>query len=180
MGLHLIPVYNLQAVFNSWHLYVAGIEAVLRNSGDDTNIEKIYNEIMAGNLLLWVGFVDDKYAGFLTTSFAEVPMSGRSLWILHTFKVKKVHTNFLLEGLKIVEQFAKEKGCKSVKFYALRKPWLDKFSYLGYNEGYVEMIKNLYEGKNGNIQGLEQNQQKNLCGTDSSKTGTPDSGTPSS
>lgn len=143
----LIPVYNLQAVLNTWNLYVQGIEAVLRNSGDDTNLEKIYNEIMAGNLLLWVAFVNGKYAGFLTTCFADVPMSGKSLWIVHTFKCKKVPTDFLIAGLEIIEEFAREKNCKSLKFYAIRKPWLEKFSYLGYLEGYVEMIKNLNGGE---------------------------------
>lgn len=145
MGLKLIPVYNLQAVLNTWYLYVDGIEAVLRNSGDDTNIEKIYNEIMAGNLLLWVGLLDGVYAGFLTTCFQEIPMSGRSLWIVHTFKCKKVPTDFLLEGLEIVEKFAREKNCKRLKFYAIRKPWIDKLERLGFKEGYTEFIREVAE-----------------------------------
>lgn len=141
MELKLIPLYNLQAVFNTWHFYVQGIEAVLRNSGDDTNLEKIYNEIMAGNLLLWVGMVDGKYAGFVTTCFQDLPMGSRSLWVVHTYKVIKVPTEFLLDGLTIIEKFAKEKGCKSVKFYAKPKRWQDKLMALGYAPGYTEFIK---------------------------------------
>lgn len=140
-GLKLIPVYNLQAVFNTWHLYVPGIEAVLRNSGDDTNIEKIYNEIMAGNLLLWVGFIDEKYAGFLTTCFQEIPLAGRALWVVHAYKTPHTVSVWLLEGLRTVEKFAKEKGCKSVKFYALRKPWQEKLIARGYQPGYTEFVK---------------------------------------
>ena len=140
-GLKLIPVYNLQAVLNTWHLYVPGIEAILRNSGDDTNIEKIYNEIMAGNLLLWVGFVDDKYVGFLTTCFQDIPMAGRALWIVHTFKRPKTETAWLLEGFKVIENFAKEKGCKTIKFYALARKWQDRFLALGFKIGYTEFIK---------------------------------------
>jgi hypothetical protein len=143
MGLRIIPVYNLRAVLNTWHLYVEGIDAVLRNSGDDTNLEKIYNEIMAGNLLLWVAFIDDRYSGFLTTSFADIPMSGKTLWVVHAFKCKKVPTEFLLEALGMIEQFAKEKDCNSLKFYAIRKPWIDKLEKMGFREGYTEFIREI-------------------------------------
>lgn len=137
----LIPLYDLQAVFNTWKFYVEGIEAVLDNSGTDTSLEKVFNEIMAGRLLLWVGFIDGEYSGFVTTQISDVPTCGRFLWIVHTYKKIKVPSSFLLEGLKRIEEFAREQKCKTIRFYAKEKPWQQKLVALGYTPGYIEYIK---------------------------------------
>ncbi len=137
----LIPLYDFQAVFNTWKFYVDGIEAVLSNSGADTNLEKVFNEIMAGRLLLWVGFVNDEYSGFVTTQIQDIPTCGRFLWIVHCYKKPKVPTSFLLKGLQRIEEFAREQKCKSIRFYAKEKPWQQKLIALGYVPGYIEYIK---------------------------------------
>jgi hypothetical protein len=141
--LKLIPLYNLRGVLNLWKYLEDGIEAILNNAGDYTSLEKIFNDIMAGQLLLWVGFVDGNYAGFATTKIVDVPPSKRHLWIVHAFKKKKVSSEWFLEAHGILEVFSKKQGCQSIRFYGLRKPWQDKFFALGYREGYVEFVKDI-------------------------------------
>lgn len=147
----LVPLYDLQAVLNTWKYYVPGVEAILNNSGNDTNLEKIYNDVMSGKLLLWVGFVNGAYAGFVTTSFHIVPMKGKFLWIVHTYKKIKVSSTFLLRGLLYLEGFAKDAGCRGIKFYAKEKPWQEKLVRIGYEPGYVEYIKNIGEDRDEDL-----------------------------
>ena len=137
----LIPLYDPEAIFRTWRFIRNGIEAVLENSGDDTSIEKIFNELMAGKLLLWIGFVNNEYVGFVTTQITDVPTCGKFLWIVHAYKKTKVPSMWLLEGLKKLEAFAKERQCKSIRFYAKEKPWQEKLIALGYKPGYIEYVK---------------------------------------
>jgi len=137
----LIPVYDLQALFNSWKFYVPGLERVLGNSGDDTSLEKVYNDLMSGRLLLWVGFVNDDYAGFVTTQILDVPGAAKTLWIHHLYKRPKVESTWLFFGLEILNSFAKKYGCTRIKFYGLERPWQAKFEAAGFTRGYVEFVK---------------------------------------
>ena len=145
----LIPLYDLNAVLKTWHLYQDGLEMILNNSGEDTNLTKVFNDIMSGKLLLWIGFVDGVYAGFLTTSFQQIFEGPKYGWVVHTYKRISVPTDFLLEGLNQIEVFFKDQQCDYIKFYALKKPWQDKLVLLGYKPMYIEYLKSLKEEKKG-------------------------------
>lgn len=147
----LIPVYDPQAVLKCWKHIADGLEIVLDHSGNDTSMEKVFNDLMSGRLLLWVGFVDNVYSGFVTTSFHSPSINKKFLWIVHCYKKAKVPSEFLLEGLTYLEDFARESSCSAIKFYALEKPWQNKLKALGYEPGYVEYVKPVGE-KNEDLQ----------------------------
>lgn len=147
-SLLLIPVYDLQALFNSWKFYLHGIEAILRNSGDDTSVEKIYNDLMAGRLLLWVAFVNGEYIGFVTTQVLDIPGTEKTLWIVHAYKRLKVNSEWLLESFKELENFARKFQCTRIKFYGMEKPWQEKMINLGFTKGYVEFVKEVSKDEN--------------------------------
>lgn len=142
-SLKLIPVYDPNALLRSFNHFVDGIEAVLNNSGADTSFEKIFNELMSGKLLLWASFVDGRYMGFVTTQVTDIPTCGKFLWIVHAYKNPKYHTSWLFEALKVLEKFARERGCSSIRFYAKEKKWQERLVPLGYQPGYIEYVKEL-------------------------------------
>jgi hypothetical protein len=146
----LVPLYDLQAVLNTWKYYQDGLEAVMDNSGSDASLEKAYNDIMSGKILLWVGFLNGEYGGFVTTSCQTVPgKTYKRLWIHHCYKKAKIPSVWLLAGLRQIEDFARDMGCKEVVFYAKQKPWQEKLVRLGYEPGYIEYIKAIGENDEG-------------------------------
>ncbi len=140
---NLLCVWDSQAILKSWAVITPGLEVMLENAGSDTSLDKIFNDLMSGQLLLWVGMLDGVYVGFVTTKIVDLPPRKKHLWIVHAFKTIKTPTMWLLKTYEILEGFAVAQKCSSIRFYGLRKKWMEKFEALGYSEGYVEMKKNL-------------------------------------
>jgi len=140
---NLLCVYMPDAIIRSWPVITEGLEVMLENSGSDTSMDKIFNELMAGQLLLWVGMLDGEYVGFVTTKTIPVPPNKKHLWIVHAYKTVKTPTVWLMRTYQMLEDFAVKQHCSSVRFYGLRKKWQDKFLALGYSEGYIEFVKEL-------------------------------------
>jgi len=145
---NLLCVYDAAAIMRAWPVISGGLEIMLENSGSDTSLDKIYNDIMAGRLLLWVGMLDGEYAGFVTTQIVDLPPTKKHLWIVHAYKMVATPTMWLLQAYQRLEEFAKVRGCDSIRFYGLAKPWQNKFLALGFHLGYQEFVKEL---KNENL-----------------------------
>lgn len=148
MGKALLrSLYDTDAVLLSWPTLVPGLEKILDSSGEDTNLTKILNDLLSGKLLLWMGFIDEEPIGFVTTSFQQIPMGPKYLWIVHAFKKVRVPSQYLLDCFGSLEEFAKEQKCKFIKFYGLRRSWQEKMLAAGFEEGYVEYILDLEKNK---------------------------------
>lgn len=137
----LLCVYDAVALVNTWPVISGGIEVMLENAGSDTSKDKIFNDLMAGRLLLWLALLDGVYVGFVTTQVVDLPPGKKALWIVHAFKTIKTPTVWLLQAYKTLEEFAASRSCNSIRFYGLRKKWQEKFLAMGYSEGYVEYVK---------------------------------------
>ncbi len=140
---NLLCVYDAQAILKSWAVITQGLEIMLENAGNDTSLDKIFNDLMAGRLLLWIGMLDGVYVGFVTTQIVDLPPRKKNLWIVHAYKTIRTPTEWLMKTYKTLEEFAVTQKCSSIRFYGLRKKWMEKFEALGYSEGYIEMTKNL-------------------------------------
>jgi hypothetical protein len=140
---NLLCVYDAQAIMKAWPVITQGLEIMLENAGSDTSMDKIFNDLMAGRLLLWIGMLDGEYMGFVTTQIMDVPPDKRHLWIVHAYKTIKTPTVWLMRAYERLEDFGRKQKCNSVRFYGLRKKWMDKFILMGYREGYVELVRDL-------------------------------------
>lgn len=141
--LTLLCVHNGDAIMKAWPTIQDGLEIMLEHAGSDVSLDKIFNDLMSGRLLLWVGMVGGVYSGFVTTQVVEMPPNKRHLWIVHAYKTVKTPTVWLLEAYQEIEKFAISRKCDSIRFYGLRKKWQDKFFTLGFHEGYQEFVKDL-------------------------------------
>ena len=140
---NLLCVYEANAIITTWKVISQGIEVMLENAGTDTSMDKIFNDLMAGRLLLWIALLDGEYMGFVTTQIVELPPTKKALWIVHAYKTVKTPTVWLMRAYQKLEEFAASRKCNSIRFYGLRKKWQEKFLALGYKEGYVEFVKEL-------------------------------------
>jgi len=137
----LIPIYNPSAIIKNFKHFSEGFEKVMEFAEDDTNLPKIFNELLAGELLLWVGFYNDEYRGFITTKIVETPFGNRALWLMQCYVKIGTKPDWIFEGISIIRDFAKKQNCTKIKFYTIRdKAWEKRLNEHNFKRGYQEFI----------------------------------------
>ncbi len=147
MEFNLIPVYDTQAVLKNWQYINEGLERVLSHTENDTSLTKILNKLLSGQMLLWLAFVDDIYSGFFTTEIVDYPNNTgttRSLWVCQLFAKSFLDKSIWDNGIKILEDYAKNMNCNNIRFWTKRDAgWEKKLNGSGFRRGYTEFIKDL-------------------------------------
>lgn len=152
MKFSLIPLYEPTAIIKNWRFFIEGIEKIMLHGDDDVSEATILNRLLAGQLLLWICFLDGKYCGFVTTKIDEVPLGKKYLWIVHLYLTPHTPKDVFLNGMEQIEEFAKKYNCDKLKFYTSRdKPFAKRLSELGWHTSYTEFVKEIKgEVKNEN------------------------------
>jgi len=139
----LYPIYNPRGVINSFPLISKGLTRILDFTYKDTSMTKVLNDILSGDLLLWIIYVNHEYVGFLTTKIEDIPDGGRNLWIVHLY-ANNIDKTIILEGYKRLEQFAKEHKCNTMRFLTMRDEAFERrLADIGFKKGYTEFIKDI-------------------------------------
>lgn len=147
MSLKLIPLYDPEAIINSWFYLSKGLDEVLQYTNGDASVEKTFNDLMAGRLLAWVGWEDGEFVGMVTTRIDDIPTCYRALSIIHLY-VKPGHLaeNFL-EGMKELENFARKNNCSRFRMWTLRdRGFARVLKPHGWDIGYYEFVKEVDDG----------------------------------
>lgn len=142
-ALMLYPVYNPRGVINAFPLISKGLEKILSFTYKDTSMTKILNDILSGELLLWVIYYNHEYRGFMTTKIEDIPDSGKNLWIVHLF-AKNLDKSVIIDGAKQIERYAKEWKCQTIRFLTMRDEAFERrLEGIGFKKGYTEFIKDV-------------------------------------
>lgn len=143
-NLTLIPLYDTKAIVKVWKIISEGVREVIAHSLDDISLERVYNEVLSGELLLWTALIDDDQVGFVITKVRDIPF-GKRLFVIHNIYLRKpLPGAMFMRGLSILEEYAKSQGCDSLRFYSLRgRALLRKLRRHGWREGYQELVKTL-------------------------------------
>ena len=138
----LIPLYNTESVLKNWKHLSEGMEIVLSHSNGDSDIDEVLNDILSGKLLMWIGFDNNEYCGFVTTIWEIKPTVGKFLLIAHAYGRNGLDPSVLMQGLDRLVKYAQEFKAKRVKFYTLRdKAWERKLRKYKFKPSYVEFIR---------------------------------------
>ncbi len=144
----LYPIYNPRGVINVFPLISKGLKRILDFTYKDTSMTKVLNDILSGELLLWVIYCDHEYKGFMTTKIENIPEGGKNLWIVHLY-ARDLNKDIILDGYKRIEKFAKEQNCDTIRFLTMREePFERRLSDIGFRKGYTEFIKDINNGQN--------------------------------
>jgi hypothetical protein len=144
MSLKLIPLYDAQAILNSWFYLEKGLEEVLKYTNGDSSIERVFNELLAGRLLAWVGFLDGNFIGIMTTRVDDIPTCYKVLSIIHLYVKDIKMSDVFFEGMKELVEFAKSQGCSKFRMWTIRDKAFEKvLKPFGWNPGYVEFLKDI-------------------------------------
>lgn len=142
-NLNLYPIYNPKAVINCFSFIAKGLERILSFTYKDTSMTKILNDILSGDLLLWLIYEGREYKGFLTTKIDDIPDEGKNLWIVHLF-CKDLNKDIIIEGAERLESFAKKYNCQTMRFLSMRDEAFERrLSGIGFKKGYTEFIKDI-------------------------------------
>lgn len=138
----LIPIYNPHAVINTWGQISDGVDEVLKYTNGDSSRAKILNEILSGNVLLWVGYSDGEYCGYVTTRIDDIPTCYKCLSIVHLYVKDGKWKEIMLEGLNKLGDFAKSQGCTKFRMWTLRDKAFNRvLEPEGWVDGYSEFTK---------------------------------------
>lgn len=148
LNFKLIPVYDPTAILNNWGYFIEGVEEVIKNAMEDQTLEKIFNSLLAKRINLWVGFVDGKYCGFLTTRIdnPETVQEKRFISIIHLYIKRGSDPDIFTKGFEQLKEYNKFFKCDRMRLWAIRKGWEKKLTPLGWEQTYIEYQYDLHRG----------------------------------
>src|SRR3990167_783189 len=141
----LVPLYNTNAVLKNWHHFSEGLEMVLAHTIGNTNLTVVLNEALAGELLLWIGFLDGIYCGFVTTKIEQAVLKDiagvkKFLSVIHLYIKKGTDKQIFIDWFNLLNDFAKRMKCDELRMWSPRDGWEKKLDKLGWNKTYVEYV----------------------------------------
>lgn len=125
----LIPIQGKNLI-DKWGHFSEGMEKVQRYSKNDENITTVYNDILAGIALIWAGFHDNKYVGFIVTQVLQTPFEEKRLLIRSIFAKEKLTDEDYQEGFEFLDNYARSMGIKKMEFQTIR------------DKGFTKLLKN--------------------------------------
>ena len=142
---HDAYLYKIESekILNCWTTIIKGVEIVNEFSIGDMSLAKVLNDLLSGELLLWMGFADGKYCGFVTVRKDTNIGANTFLSIVHLFIKPGTDRDLFLKGLEDVKKFAKEQGCQKMRFWTLRKGWERRLIPMGFKQSYIEYTLDL-------------------------------------
>jgi len=148
---HNAYLYQVESekILNCWQTITKGIEIVHEFTNGDMSLAKILNDLLSGDLLLWMGFLDGKYCGFITVRKDINVDATNFLSMVHLFIKPGINKETFLQGLDDIKKFAKEQGCQKMRFWTLRKGWERRLVPMGFKQSYIEYVLDLENIKNG-------------------------------
>jgi hypothetical protein len=140
-----IPLYDPKAVMNVWHRLVDGVEKVFSHADIDEDVTKMLNAILAGQKLLWLGFVDGVYAGFAVTSIHTTPTNPprKFMLVYAAYKNPKIDEDLTGRFFTKFEDYAQQNGCVQIECYSTRKGFERYILKQGFRPTYTRFVKDI-------------------------------------
>jgi hypothetical protein len=130
---------------DAWEQIQEGLEVCRLQDSDSPWVEDIYACLKFGQAFLYIGYVDNRYAGFVVIHVKPSPFNGVKR--LHVWFAYNNHGFDILEvGQAHLEKIAKDLGCSRITFRANRESFERLSKGLGYRLQDIEMVKELDNG----------------------------------
>ena len=138
---------EVKKILNCWQHITEGLEAVGEYTKEDMSLSETLNNILSGNLLLWMGFIDGKYSGFVTTRIDRNPDSTTWLSLIQCYIKPGSDTRLLFYSIEQLKEFAKKYKCDKIRLWSKRKGWGHKLKTIGFKQSYIQYDLDLIEVK---------------------------------
>ena len=147
--IRFLPVFGKNAIRNfcngNLSEVINGFDIVLGYAGDDINFDTLFNEILNGNLYLWVIFVDNKYAGFMTVAWELKPFTPKYFDVRQLFvrTGEDITPEAWAKAMKAIEGYAKSWGFEKTRMFTNREGWEKKLKKFNWKKTYTVYEKDL-------------------------------------
>ena len=139
----LIPLES-HGVLKNWKFLQEGIDRVGKTTIGDFSEAMLLNLIAKGELLLWMGFLDGNYCGFLTTRYDVSNFSDNFLTVVHAYIKAGTDPMVFWGGFDAVKEHGRKLKCSKLRFYTTRdKAFEKRMAPIGWKVGYVEFTYDL-------------------------------------
>lgn len=122
----LIPIEG-KSVIEHWGHFIEGMEKIGKYSNNNGNIESTYNDILSKRSILWAGFRDKQYIGFVITQIQQVPFEEMRLLVMSFYAKEKLTDDEFNEGMGILNGYAKKMNIKKMEFYTIRDKAFERY-----------------------------------------------------
>lgn len=129
---------EIKKILQCWEHITEGLKIVGDYTKEDMSLAETLNEILSGNLLLWMGFVDSKYSGFVTTRIDRNPNSTTWLSLIHCYIKDGTNPDLCLWSIEQLKEFALKQKCQKIRLWSPRKGWKRKLEPFGFKESYIQ------------------------------------------
>ncbi len=141
-----IPINNANTFLILWPRFIPGFQSILEHSTGDISLESIYQDILAGQTVIWEIQVNGEYAGFITVAISERVKAKKALMIHYMYLTPGTPKEVLKETDNEIRAFAKSKGCDQIQWYTTRaKAFADRLNGWGYKQSYVQFVLDIEE-----------------------------------
>lgn len=131
---------NGQAILSNWQYFTEGLEKVLSYSTGDSSYEKVLNEILSGQITMFIAFLDGKYVGFCTTRLDNYLLSDSYITIVHLYIKPGTDENVFYSGFKYIYEKLCLPNKSKLRFFSKRNGWTKRLLDKGWELGYSEFI----------------------------------------
>lgn len=138
---------EIKKILNCWQVITEGLEVVNEYTKEDMSLAETLNEILSGNLLLWMGFIEGKYGGFVTTRIDRNPDSTTWLSLIQCYIKPGADQGLLFYSIEQLKEFAAKHKCAKMRLWSRRKGWGRKLESVGFKESYIQFDLDLREDK---------------------------------
>ena len=80
----------------------------------------MYNDILSGAAIIWAGFFDSEYIGFIVTQILQAPGEERRMLIRSIYANTKLSDEVYQEGFQILDEHAKKMQVRAMEFFTTR------------------------------------------------------------
>lgn len=138
---------EVKKILNCWQYIVEGLEIIGEQTKEDMSLAETLNNILSGDLLLWMGFIDGIYKGFVTTRIDKNPDSTTWLSLIQCYIKPGADKDFYAWGIEEMKIFAIKNKCQKMRIWTNRKAYERKLRPLGFKESYIQYDLDLTEDK---------------------------------
>lgn len=125
MSFQLIPITG-KNVIEKWGHFIEGVKKVEKFSTGQETLAMIYNDVLEGKTIMWAGFLENKYVGFVVTQIISNIFGEKSMLIRAIYSKEKLDSEVYLEGLQILDNYTRSWGVKKMEFITKRDKGFEK------------------------------------------------------
>lgn len=132
-------------ILTCWEHITLDMELLEKITRESVNLVEVLNCLLSGGLLLWMGFYEGKYCGFITTRIERDTNVSLRLNVVQCYVKKGINPECFYTGFKQLKEFAISQKCKKISVWANRKGEQKLLEPMGFKQTYIQYDLDLRE-----------------------------------